>query len=169
MPPSGYYERLLNKTVYAFEKDIDKDVNRTFPNHTFFCSPSAKDSVRRVLLAYSIRNPSVGYCQSMNFIVGILLLHMAEEEAFWILRYIVEDLLEDYFVSSMIGLSVDQKVLESLVSEELPKLYEQLEALSFPLTIFTTRWMMCIFINTLPTEVFLLVLVTCFLNMHSLR
>lgn len=53
----------------------------------------------------------------------------------------------------MVGLSVDQKVLESLVEEQAPKLCEHLESLNFPLTIFTTRWLMCIFLNTLPTEV----------------
>jgi len=151
-PPEQYYERLLRKTVFAFERDIDKDVDRTFPTHAFFAAPTTRDAVRRVLLAYSIRNPAVGYCQSMNFLVGILLLHTGEKDAFWILRYIVEDLLEDYFVNSMIGLSVDQKVLESLVEDELPKIYEHLDAQCFPLTIFTTRWFMCIFLNTLPTE-----------------
>ena len=36
--------------------------------------------------------------QSMNFLAGLLLLFMPEERAFWVLCYVVEDLLEDYFV-----------------------------------------------------------------------
>ena len=148
-----YYHRLLKTSYYEYQKDIEKDVSRTFPSHSFFCSESARDAVKRVLLAYSIRNPSVGYCQSMNFIVGILLLHVSEEKAFWILRYLVEDVLEEYFTSSMIGLSLDQMVLESIVMAELPKLYEHINNLNFCLSIFTTRWLMCIFMNTLPVEV----------------
>jgi hypothetical protein len=38
------------------------------------------------------------YCQSMNFLAGSLLLFMDEETAFWMLVYMVEDLLPNYFV-----------------------------------------------------------------------
>lgn len=34
------------------------------------------DELRRVLVAYSWHNPRVGYCQSMNFLVAMLLLFM---------------------------------------------------------------------------------------------
>ena len=38
-----------------------------------------------VLKAYSVHNPDVGYCQGMGFIAGLLLLHMQEEDSFWLL------------------------------------------------------------------------------------
>lgn len=42
-------------------------------------------SLRRVLKAYSLHDPDVGYCQGMNFIAGMLLTIVSEEEAFWML------------------------------------------------------------------------------------
>ncbi len=39
----------------------------------------------------------------MNFIAGCLLLFMGEEDAFWCLATIVEDLLPGYFSFSMIA------------------------------------------------------------------
>lgn len=42
-------------------------------------------SLRRVLKAYSLHDPDVGYCQGMNFIAGMLLTIVTEEEAFWML------------------------------------------------------------------------------------
>ncbi len=38
------------------------------------------DMLRRMLLAYSVRNTSLGYCQGMNFLAGFLLLWMHEEQ-----------------------------------------------------------------------------------------
>ena len=32
----------------------------------------------------------VGYCQSMNFVAAILLLHLEEEEAFWLLATLID-------------------------------------------------------------------------------
>lgn len=51
--------------------------------------------MRRVLGAYATHNDSVGYCSSMTNIVGILLvaLNRNEENAFWLLATLVEDLL----------------------------------------------------------------------------
>lgn len=42
-------------------------------------------SLRRVLRAYSVHDRDVGYCQGMNFIAGMFLTFMTEEEAFWLL------------------------------------------------------------------------------------
>lgn len=59
-----------------------------------------------------IRNPTVGYCQGMNFIAARLLNCMREEEAFWTLTQIVEQYLPLDYYSNMIGVLVDQKVLQ---------------------------------------------------------
>ena len=52
--------------------------------------------MRRVLVAYGARNPRVGYCQSMNYIAGFLLLFQGEEQCFWTMAAIIEELLPGY-------------------------------------------------------------------------
>jgi hypothetical protein len=44
-----------------------------------------EQQLRRVLSAYVKRNPTVGYCQGLNFIAAVLLTKLREEEAFWVL------------------------------------------------------------------------------------
>ena len=52
------------------------------------------ESLKNILMCYSIRNTSVGYCQGMNFIGGrILLIIGNEEQAFWLFIQIMENIL----------------------------------------------------------------------------
>lgn len=56
------------------EKQIQVDLQRTFAaNQCWINSPQGQQSLARVLLAYAVHNQSLGYCQSMTFIVGRLL------------------------------------------------------------------------------------------------
>lgn len=82
----------LGKTAAAIQ--IDKDVLRSFPN--LERDASFLTSLRRILLAYSVRNPVVGYCQSMNFLCGVLFIYLDEIEAFWMLTHVVEKLAPNY-------------------------------------------------------------------------
>jgi hypothetical protein len=47
--------------------------------------PIGKQALRRILRSYSLYDKEVGYCQGMNFVAGMLLTFMSEEEAFWLL------------------------------------------------------------------------------------
>ena len=69
------------------EKQIDLDINRT--------STPYKDKLKRILLAYSKRNSSIGYIQGFNFIADKILRFVDDEEkAFWIFVMMIEDILK---------------------------------------------------------------------------
>jgi hypothetical protein len=69
-------------------------------------------------------NPRIGYCQGLNFIAGMMLVFMQEEDAFWLLVTVVERLLpDDYFTRSMVGTYVDQYVLAHIVKKCLPRIH----------------------------------------------
>jgi hypothetical protein len=48
-------------------------------------TPNGQAALRRVLRAYSYYDREISYCQGMNFIAGMFLTVMSEEEAFWLL------------------------------------------------------------------------------------
>ncbi|KAI5395485.1 hypothetical protein KIW84_061887 [Lathyrus oleraceus] len=104
-----------------WRKQIEKDIPRTFPGHPAL-DENGRNSLRRLLLAYARHNPSVGYCQAMNFFAGLLLLLMPEENAFWTFVGIIDDYFEGYYTEEMIESQVDQLVFEELMRERFPKL-----------------------------------------------
>ena len=154
-PKRRYYEKLLKSVQEKpppFAEVIERDLHRTFPTNYHFEDEEGITMLRNVLLAYSSRNVKVGYCQSMNFLVAMLLLHMDEEDAFWVLAAIVEDLVPGHYTSKMTGMHIDQRVFESLLAERLPRLDAHLKKYSVPLAPITYQWFLCLFVNTLPLE-----------------
>ena len=132
------------------EREIAKDIKRTFP---WMESYAARESAaRNVLLAYSRRNAAVSYCQSLNFIVGALLMApMPEDDAFFSLCTIVEDLLPpDYYTDDLLGARIDQLVFAELMRYDLPKLTEWLATMQCPMSLFSLQWFMCLFAKDLP-------------------
>jgi hypothetical protein len=66
---------------------IVRDLDRTFPGDESFAPPPeepaglAQRLLLRVLRAHSVRDPSLGYCQGMNWIAGVLVREAVRAEA----------------------------------------------------------------------------------------
>lgn len=122
----GVYQELL--TRHAGEsspclEQIDMDTHRTFPTNVFFAgSGPGVAKLRRVLIAYSWRDPAIGYCQGMNLLAALLLLvYPDEEDAFWMLASVLERTLpSDYYSSQLLVSQADQRVLQDLIQLALP-------------------------------------------------
>ena len=71
----NYYKNLvkLSKNIPCFhENQIMKDIPRTRPD-ILKIHPELNEKMRNILVCYSIRNNSIGYCQGFNFLVFRLL------------------------------------------------------------------------------------------------
>ncbi|CAN6824749.1 unnamed protein product [Brassica oleracea] len=134
-----------------WKKQIEKDIPRTFPGHPAL-NENGRDSLRRILLAYACHNPSVGYCQAMNFFAGLLLLLMPEENAFWTLVGVIDEYFDGYYTEEMIESQVDQLVFEELMRERFPKLVNHLDYLGVQVAWISGPWFLSIFVNILPWE-----------------
>ncbi|KAK4189429.1 putative GTPase-activating protein [Podospora australis] len=131
--------------------DIEKDLYRTFPDNIRFKpvrppsmapseggDPSASalepgpepeiiTSLRRVLHAFALYNPRIGYCQSLNFLAGLLLLFVeTEEQAFWLLNVITRVYLPGTHEMSLEGSKVDLGVLMVALKDSLPGVWKQI-------------------------------------------
>ncbi|KAK9126859.1 hypothetical protein Scep_015705 [Stephania cephalantha] len=130
---------------------IEKDLPRTFPGHPAL-DEDGRNALRRLLTAYARHNPSVGYCQAMNFFAGLLLLLMPEENAFWTLTGLMDSYFDGYYSEEMIESQVDQLVFEELIRERFPKLVNHLDYLGVQVGWVTGPWFLSIFVNMLPWE-----------------
>mmetsp|Transcript_3141 Transcript_3141/g.6781 ORF Transcript_3141/g.6781 Transcript_3141/m.6781 type:complete len:723 (+) Transcript_3141:466-2634(+) len=106
---------------------------------------SGQAALRRVLRAYSYYDPEVGYCQGMNFIAGMFLTLMTEEEAFWLLVSIMSD--KPYNMRGLFGEGMLQthKVLyvaEKLIHHHLSRLARHFEKEHVHVTMYATQWLL---------------------------
>ncbi|KAG6007706.1 hypothetical protein E4U21_005667 [Claviceps maximensis] len=89
--------------------------------------PPIITSLRRVLHAFSIYNPRIGYCQSLNFLAGLLLLFVeTEEQCFWLLNVITIIYLPGTHDMSLEGSKVDLGVLMTELRESMPSVWDKI-------------------------------------------
>ena len=120
------------------------------------------DKLKNILMCYSIRNTTVGYCQGMNFIVGRLLLIMDnEEQVFWIFIQIIEKILPLFYYSDLAGIIIDlagiiieTTIIDTFISFYLKKFYDSLLENNFKLSLnnFIHKWMVSLFAQALSPE-----------------
>jgi hypothetical protein len=155
---NDYYQKLLKysqEVKCPSSIQIDLDLRRTFPNEEQVMDENFQKSLRNVLICYTTRNTSVGYCQGMNFVVSRLLLIMKDEEqTFWLFLQIMENIVSLIYYADLQGIIIETTLIETLLPIYLPELVDFLEKNNFTLTIsnFIHKWMVCIFTQTLKIE-----------------
>uniref|UniRef100_A0AAY4BWI2 Rab-GAP TBC domain-containing protein n=1 Tax=Denticeps clupeoides TaxID=299321 RepID=A0AAY4BWI2_9TELE len=148
-----YYKGLLSlarEKQNPASKQIELDLLRTLPNNKHYSSPSSDgiQKLRNVLLAFSWRNPDIGYCQGLNR-YSIALLYLEEEDAFWCLTAIVEVFMpRDYYTKTLLGSQVDQRVFKDLMSEKLPRLHNHFEQYKVDFSLITFNWFLVVFVDS---------------------
>lgn len=115
----GLYDELIKKPSMHI-RQIDVDIPRTFGK---WSTEDKKNSLRRVLVAYSNYRPEVGYCQGMNYIVSRILevLSGKEEIAFWLFERML-DPLRSLFSEQMEGYFLTLRMLEAGIRRYTPLL-----------------------------------------------
>ncbi|KAI8887929.1 TBC-domain-containing protein [Backusella circina FSU 941] len=178
------YDSLVNTATNLGELNeyaeiIRRDLHRTFPDNSEFSCDTANvngsvlmipetnsklQSLQNVLLAFSIYSPHIGYCQSLNYLVGFFLLFLKEEkEAFWMLVITINDYFpEKMYDVTMDGANLDQTVLLMYIHEKMPSVWDKISnGKSFweiekdglpPINLVTSHWFLTLFINILPIE-----------------
>lgn len=80
------FDRLSGESS-PYEGVISKDLGRSFPGVEMFRDPDGDGQrmLGRVLKCFSLYDSKIGYCQGLAFLVGPLLMHMPDKQAFCVL------------------------------------------------------------------------------------
>lgn len=168
----GLYKEYVEESRGLKNNDtehIERDLHRTFPDNIYFRNDPISNeesahlkALRRVLQAFSLYQPKIGYCQSLNFIAGNLLLFMDEERTFWMLVIITQNYLAGLHEVNLEQVNISQGVLMISVRDRLPKIWNALNLeQSFednfisnlpPISLCTAPWFMSLMVNIMPTE-----------------
>ncbi|XP_025126957.1 TBC1 domain family member 2B isoform X1 [Bubalus bubalis] len=155
----GYFQTLLQKALEKqnpASKQIELDLLRTLPNNKHYSCPTSEgiQKLRNVLLAFSWRNPDIGYCQGLNRLVAVALLYLEQEDAFWCLVTIVEVFMpRDYYTKTLLGSQVDQRVFRDLMSEKLPRLHAHFDQYKVDYTLITFNWFLVVFVDSVVSDI----------------
>ena len=90
----------------------------------------------------------------MNLLTLFALRFLEEGECFWVLVSLVRDILSGYYEQSMLlGMRVDQLVLQHLVRNRMPALSKHLDDLGVPVALLSYHWFLQTFVNILLVRV----------------
>lgn len=115
-------------------EQIEKDITRTLGQNEIRDRETLKKRIRRVLILHSMQKPIDGYAQSLNyFAMSFLIVGMTEEEAFWMLHHVTENLFPYSFDANMSGYIADMETFKYYFKRLFPALAEQYEPCGFQL------------------------------------
>jgi hypothetical protein len=87
----------------------------------------------------------------MNFIAASLLLHSDAIIAFGLLEIMLDDFeLKEVYTDQLIGLYKHCKILDSLIGETLPDLYQHFKNNLIDVEMFSSDWFISLFTSTMP-------------------
>uniref|UniRef100_A0A669P286 TBC1 domain family member 4 n=1 Tax=Phasianus colchicus TaxID=9054 RepID=A0A669P286_PHACC len=151
-PPDVSYKELL-KQLTAQQHAILVDLGRTFPTHPYFSTQlgAGQLSLFNLLKAYSLLDKEVGYCQGISFVAGVLLLHMSEEQAFEMLKFLMYDLgFRKQYRPDMMSLQIQMYQLSRLLHDYHRDLYNHLEENEISPSLYAAPWFLTLFASQFP-------------------
>ncbi|KAL9099598.1 MAG: hypothetical protein Q9163_004929 [Psora crenata] len=150
------YDRLCGESS-PYENLIGKDIGRSFPGVEMFRDPSGdgQQMLGRVLKCFSLYDLKIGYCQGLGFVVGPLLMHMGDKEAFCVLVRLMEHYdLRSCFLPDLSGLHLRIYQFQKLLSKHHPVLTNHLGRIGVE-PLYVSQWFLSFFAITCPLPMLL--------------
>ena len=154
----GRYQEMLEWGLLHSRdvRQIDLDVNRTFRNNLMFQHryDIKQQELFRILVAYSVYNSEIGYCQGMSQIAALLLMYLHDEEdVFWGLDRLMTDdryAMHGFFIPGFPKLTRFAKHHDLVLKKYLPKVFKHFKKFDIDSTLYTLKWFFQCFLDRVP-------------------
>lgn len=151
---SQYLEELYASIVNEpspHEKAIRRDLSRTS-----FIKHVDSEALFKIIKAYSLFDPEVGYTQGMAFITVPLLINLPESEAFCLLVKLMKDYgLREFFLYEMPGLHLRLYQFDRILEDTLPDVHIHLSRQGVRSSMFASQWFLTLFAYKFPLQIVL--------------
>jgi hypothetical protein len=140
----------FKKGVPPCDQVIHADIPRTMPHVEMFSLLSVRESLYRVLRAYSNADTELGYYQGMAFPAAMLLSYMPETHAFWAFYHLMNGKghkMRTYYVHDFVNLKQFNKVWDLLILAKYKAIHANLHKLDIDPMIYTPSWFLTAFLN----------------------
>ena len=148
------YIDLLLENNNKYDKEIRKDLTRTFPDNSSFKYGNPNyNKLYHLLTVYSLYNDKIGYAQGLNFLAAyIILLFEKEEEAFVFL----DALLQKFEYEKLLGIEneLNNKLnnIGQYLKKYCPEICKYLDSMKLSHEFFTTNWVITLFSNSMEEQ-----------------
>ncbi|KAJ5190192.1 uncharacterized protein N7498_009177 [Penicillium cinerascens] len=159
------FQRLSGESS-PYDGLIGKDIGRSFPNVEMFRDPNGEGQqmLARVLRCFSLYDAKIGYCQGLGFVVGPLLMHMSDTEAFCVLVRLMDHYnLRTCYLPDLSGLHLHVYQFQNLLARHRPALFEHLESLGVE-PVYVSQWFLSFFAVACPLPMLLRIYDVIFLE-----
>jgi Rab-GTPase-TBC domain/FYVE zinc finger len=154
-------KRDTNRTTFARTTDIYSYTGKQIVSRIGDCRHGYDDieqarmyqkMLERILVAYAVYDPNVGYCEGMTNIVALIMSSNGfnEIQAFYVLVSLMENKnynMKDVFRPGLEGTKLRLYQLEHLMKWYLPDIQNHLEQHSIAPNFWATSWIMTLFSN----------------------
>ncbi|KAK8798747.1 hypothetical protein WA158_007831 [Blastocystis sp. Blastoise] len=161
----NHYSNLLKRVEIEPKNDItceggviDRDLGRTFPTQEDFAKNGGftQKSLRNVLMAYAIHDTKVQYCQGMNYLVGLFLCYMTEEDSFWTLVQLMDNYpyeMSPYFEAGFPSYYMIINAFSIYLERYVPHVFKKIEEFIPVLQFLIMSWFTTVFSYSFPFDI----------------
>lgn len=143
--------QVLSKLL-SYQLHTKKFHSRCFRDHDYFRErySTKQQQLFNVLIAYSMYNMEVGYCQGMSSVVGVLLFYLNEEESFWALHALMTErkfAMHGLYIVSFPKLMRFLSHHDKILTKFLPKLKKHFDRNQLDAVLYSLKWFFVIFVE----------------------
>lgn len=138
---------------------IENDLPRTFPTLDFYnqdteAGANHYNQLRRVLRAFAVMRPDIGYVQGMSYLAGFLLLENNEFQTFVLFHnLIIKSQILTFYKFEANEIIQRLKFFRQAFFVEIPDLCEYFEEENVDPRNYIYEWIMTIYTRALPIEI----------------